>query len=90
MMACNLGNLQDILSSQKRDVGTTPKCVGAYPGLYDLIGNVSEWLEGMFNMNVIAGEDYQWTQLAQNCKLTVNAVPQSMAPWCVNGIRCCL
>jgi formylglycine-generating enzyme required for sulfatase activity len=44
--ACNIGGA-DVPAAER---GTTPvasvaSCQGGYPGLYDMVGNVSEWLD---------------------------------------------
>jgi formylglycine-generating enzyme required for sulfatase activity len=40
--ACNTIDLQ---TGDVAAVGTMPKCVGGYPGLFDMIGNVAEWID---------------------------------------------
>mgnify|MGYP002145378841 CR=1 FL=1 len=32
--------------SQPTEVGSQSQCVGGFPGLFDMIGNVSEWEDG--------------------------------------------
>jgi sulfatase modifying factor 1 len=45
--ACNSDNM----NSQPTDVATHAGCVGGYPGLYDMTGNVKEWIASCDNDN---------------------------------------
>lgn len=41
--ACNVGERD---AGKTVPVGTLPKCEGGYPGTFDLVGNVWEWIDG--------------------------------------------
>ncbi|MFO0662687.1 MAG: SUMF1/EgtB/PvdO family nonheme iron enzyme [Polyangiaceae bacterium] len=41
--ACNIGVVTSNYGTV--DVASDPKCVGGYPGIYDMTGNVMEWID---------------------------------------------
>jgi hypothetical protein len=77
-------------------VGTTPGCVGGYPGIYDMAGNVHEWEDACDNTSVddsgasdicaFRGGSYHDT-VKDSC-FTDYAWARSMVD-CDIGIRCC-
>jgi formylglycine-generating enzyme required for sulfatase activity len=64
------------------------KCEGGYPGLYDMVGNVPEWID--------ACEDPPKTNCAMIgatigdiASCTTVSVPPGDIPWPYAGVRCC-
>ncbi len=45
--ACNVADT-DASPNKAMPVGTYAKCVGGYPGIFDMVGNVWEWFDGPF------------------------------------------
>lgn len=44
---CNVDDT-DAAANKATAVGSHPKCVGGYPGIFDMVGNVWEWFDGPF------------------------------------------
>lgn len=70
----------------------TSRCTGGYPGLYDMVGNAAEWLDGCeppFDSStfcLLAGGSFTSGEAA-SCG-SISSV-QGTIPWPSAGIRCC-
>jgi sulfatase modifying factor 1 len=87
---CNGPHAQSAVSA----VATHPQCVGGYPGLYDMSGNVAEWLDSCDGTTAnaqcaIQGGDFSQlvipAQMSLRCDSTFYGVRSSASA----GFRCC-
>jgi formylglycine-generating enzyme required for sulfatase activity len=80
------------------NVGTNPQCVGGYPGIFDMSGNVEEWEnactpggapDGGPSKYVchVRGGSYLWD--GGECEPKIAAIRERYRPGSGIGIRCC-
>jgi formylglycine-generating enzyme required for sulfatase activity len=82
-LACNEGDAGGTIEAVKKRAA----CEGGAPGVYDLNGNASEWVDNCVGTNCSAmGGDYS-TQVAHGCAVDVEYARTSIAP--TLGFRCC-
>jgi formylglycine-generating enzyme len=87
--ACNVG---DGGAGQRKAVATFPKCVGGYPGIFDMVGNVFEWIDLCFpqdggpSMCIIQGGSYMTVETT-DCTKAFSAAVDFKANDV--GFRCC-
>lgn len=91
---CNGG---DAPGSESIEVGSMTGCVGGYPGLFDMTGNVLEWVDfcspapdagpASTDTCYVMGGNYQQGKDAQRC-LYRNGYARNFA-YCGFGFRCC-
>jgi sulfatase modifying factor 1 len=87
----------DISSSMAgaRTVATSSKCVGGYPGIYDMNGNVNEWEDsctgssGMSDQCLIRGGAFDDSFANEACAVAMNASQFRSQADPTIGIRCC-
>jgi len=94
---CNTKDLYEGGTPMVGDVGSFTSCVGGFPGLYDMAGNVEEWLdscnvqnEGGANDNCHENADsfnYVPSQGYAHCDNT-DSDYRNLRSWDI-GIRCC-
>jgi len=76
-------------------VKSKPTCEGGYPGIFDMSGNVFEWVDtcevadGSPSSCWIRGGSYAWSndQQVQECATSASASPDIV--WPDYGFRCC-
>jgi formylglycine-generating enzyme required for sulfatase activity len=93
--ACNDGNPDP--GSQRLPVGSIPTCEGGFPGLFDMVGNVSEWEDsceyddaGILDGCVLRGGKYDSNGLeGQYISCTAMDVLTGTSGWEFLGFRCC-
>ena len=79
------------------EVGTTPGCVGGYPGLFDMAGNVHEWEDACapLNGNPPSQSDVCWFRggsyhdLGDSCTTVFPVSRNYVDQDCDIGFRCC-
>ena len=80
------------------NVGSLSSCVGGYPGIFDMSGNVSEWEDncddGGTNANCyLRGGSYEATSKGHpewlKCSSMTSYIPRSSPPFSDVGFRCC-
>lgn len=78
------------LSGHSENVGSDPKCVGGAEGLYDMVGNVSEWVDACDpdggRCAIVGGSWHSGTAPVQ-CNLLFLGVNYTYADDL--GVRCC-
>lgn len=96
--ACNLQVGPD--AAPVAEVAAFPQCVGALPGVYDMVGNIKEWVNACepseagpaFDLCLLAGAGVNLplpdASAAATCSWT-EPDPRSLARY-TTGVRCCL
>jgi formylglycine-generating enzyme len=80
-----------------RQVGVASKCEGGYPGLYEMIGNVHEWVDRTTSMGATPQDDGvsfvggAWGQASGDTCLTLASAFGAARAFQANdlGVRCC-
>jgi sulfatase modifying factor 1 len=70
------------------DVGSYAQCVGGYPGLYDMSGNVREW-EASCNVNGCYARGGAYVDLQDNVACSAAILTTRSAATKELGFRCC-
>ena len=85
--ACN-GEAQD--AGATTDVGSRPGCVGGFPGLFDMSGNVYEW-ENSCTSADCSGRGGAFTETLSTGRLACSGRSTVMLgnSYSSNGFRCC-
>lgn len=94
-MACNGG--ESMQTHAIVEVATTPGCVGGYPGLFDMAGNVHEWEDACLplNGNPPGETDKCWFRggsyhdLLNSCSTAFQVARDYVDQDCDIGFRCC-
>lgn len=83
----------DSTSQKPADVASYPNCAGGYPGLYDMTGNVGEWIDKCVGPASnddcsIQGGDYGTSDTTSQCDyVDTRARDTNAEDWI--GFRCC-
>lgn len=82
-------NVLKPLTSHADDVATYPKCIGGYTGLYDMVGNASEWVDACDSSGncAIMGGSWHAGLSPVQCSLTFGGARTSSFDDL--GFRCC-
>lgn len=88
---CNGPHAQSAVSA----VASHPQCVGGYPGLYDMSGNVGEWLDscegttGGSDQCAIQGGDFEQLVIPAQTSLRCDSAFYGIRSGASAGFRCC-
>jgi formylglycine-generating enzyme required for sulfatase activity len=92
--ACNGG--ESMTTPAIVPVATTPGCVGGYPGIYDMLGNVHEWEDACYSTGGAPGAaDKCWFRggsyhdLGDSCSSAWDVRRDYVDYLCDIGFRCC-
>jgi sulfatase modifying factor 1 len=91
--ACNVQMLSPPAGSTSA-AGTTAGCQGGYDGLYDMVGNVEEWIDAcgqspaLGDSCALAGGSFAPAAAQPNCTDTVTE-DRRLSIFGVRGFRCC-
>jgi hypothetical protein len=93
--ACNTGSCDTKSNCGTAPVGSFPKCQGQgpYAGVFDMVGNVSEWVDERGNGSATSvgyrGSDFDRDAVISGCNgvTSTAGLPTLASPY--TGIRCC-
>ena len=71
------------------ETGSMPDCVGSVPGLFDMSGNLKEWVEGGDSRGCTVGGSYQSECSSLRCDSQDCLTPEDTQSDRI-GFRCCL
>lgn len=91
--ACNDSQTEDCPTGDPTVVGGYPGCEGGYPGLFDMCGNVAEWVmdyyEGPFNTIFHALGGYAGQGSSSTCRHVYSSANSPYRASPEVGFRCC-